>query len=485
MDNLTHGLLGLAVGASRQPLRALWQKRRAAASPASGGESSSGLAENGSRGGSGTDCGVELSTGPEAGLQDSSANAQTAAWAEFPREPLSDLSPPHSSELSTEPEGSAQSDAQSLTSSDGQSTPVGAAQPLFRAENEAGRITGTESERSTERAVLIACVLAAELPDIDVLFMMANPVHHALVAHRGWTHTLIGAPVVAALSAMLPWLFDRRARLGTVWGWAMASVLFAHLFADLWTGWGIRLLLPLSDERLRLDWTMVVDPWFTLPLLGGALAALLLRFRPVFPWRHAMLAGLSLTLLYLGGRLALKTSLERQVQGSYPQASVTVFPKFLSILQWRYVAQKQSEQVVGSVSHSGGVVEQGRFPELSHDDIPAHFAQHPLVRDSLSWAQFPVVYSSEDPDGGTQIEILDLRYHWNGQPTLGFVLSFDNQGSLRDSRIERGGSRQEFLQRILGTEPEDKAESLDSRDLENADDAQILDVQTQKAPGAE
>src|ERR1035438_3408586 len=61
--------------------------------------------------------------------------------------------------------------------------------------------------RKTAYATL-AAVLAAEAADIDVLWSLAGPVEE-LKHHRGITHTLVGAPVVAAAVVGLIWFLDR------------------------------------------------------------------------------------------------------------------------------------------------------------------------------------------------------------------------------------------------------------------------------------
>src|SRR5271168_4649566 len=58
--------------------------------------------------------------------------------------------------------------------------------------------------RKTAYATLVA-ILAAEAPDLDVLWSFAGPVE-GLKHHRGITHTLIGAPAVAGVVVGVFWL---------------------------------------------------------------------------------------------------------------------------------------------------------------------------------------------------------------------------------------------------------------------------------------
>ena len=54
----------------------------------------------------------------------------------------------------------------------------------------------------------LAMTLAAEAPDLDVLWGIKGPVA-AFEHHRGWTHALIGLPIEAAVVTGVIWLGHR------------------------------------------------------------------------------------------------------------------------------------------------------------------------------------------------------------------------------------------------------------------------------------
>jgi inner membrane protein len=235
--------------------------------------------------------------------------------------------------------------------------------------------------------------------------------------------------------------------MGPVFLFSLISVHLAHLLADLWTGWGTRVLLPFSDRRWALDWTMVVDPWVTLPLLVGAVWAL----RCKAMWRRAVLAGAALSVTYLGLRITLQGVLTLRVRAALPTAErVQVFPAWLSVTTWRYVALLPSEYVAGTASLNKAPLEEQRWPRPAPDALPESVRRIPTVREALAWARFPLVSQVPHPDGASEVRIGDLRYHLNGEPTLQFVLEINSEGALRDARLERGGSAGELLQRWRG-----------------------------------
>ncbi|KFE68077.1 metal-dependent hydrolase [Hyalangium minutum] len=300
---------------------------------------------------------------------------------------------------------------------------------------------------ATDKAVLLGCALAAELPDLDNLLPSENSVVHALQAHRGLSHALVFTPVVALAATAVAKAVFRTARVGPVFLFSLISVCLAHLLADLWTGWGTRVLLPFSDRRWTLDWTMVVDPWVTLPLLVGAVWAW--RRRTV--WRRALLVGAALSVAYLGLRVALQNVLSGRVREALPAAErVQVFPAWLSLTTWRYVALLPDEYVVGTASLGRAPIEERRWPRPVPDALPESVRNIPTVREALAWARFPLVSQVPRPDGASEIRIGDLRYHLNGEPTLQFILELNPEGALRAARLERGGSAAELLRRWRG-----------------------------------
>jgi inner membrane protein len=299
----------------------------------------------------------------------------------------------------------------------------------------------------TDKAVLLGSVLAAELPDLDTLLPAANPVDHALRAHRGLSHALLLAPGVALVATAVALLVFRRARFLPVYLSSLLAVGVAHLLPDLWTGWGTRLLLPFSDQRLSLDWTMVVDPWVTLPLLLGTLGAWRWRAR----WRRALLVGLACSAAYVGARVALQAVLTARVQEAWPQAErLQVFPAWLSLGTWRYVAVFPSEYGVGTVGVAAPPREQRRVPLPSEDALPAAVRAVPTVREALAWARFPVVSTALREGGGTEVRVGDLRYHLDGGLTLQFVVELGPELSVEEARLERGGSARQLFERWRG-----------------------------------
>jgi inner membrane protein len=295
------------------------------------------------------------------------------------------------------------------------------------------------------RAAVVASVLAAELPDLDYLLPARDAVLHTLSAHRGYSHSLLAVPVVALVATLLTKGLFQRAAFTGLYMRALISVPLAHLLPDLWTGWGTRLLLPLSDLRLALDWTMVVDPVFTAPLLVGALCAAFRRDQ----FRRAMGLAAAASVLYVALRITFSTHLTHEVAQAYPRAaSVHVFPELLSVTRWRYVARFDADYAVGTVALGEAAVETARHRALPTGPVTDELRRVPTVREALSWARFPIVSTTGLEATVRRITIADLRYHLAGKPTLSFVIDVGPDGRVQNARLDRGGSAAELLRRF-------------------------------------
>jgi inner membrane protein len=294
------------------------------------------------------------------------------------------------------------------------------------------------------RAALLVSVLAAELPDLDYLLPADDAVLHTLSAHRGFSHSLVAVPVVALVAALLTKALFRRSAFVALYCRALLCVPLAHLLPDLWTGWGTRVLLPFSERRLALDWTMVIDPIFTAPLLAAAIWAMLRKRL----FRRAMAIGASLALLYIAARISLSAHLKQQVALAYPRAaSVHVFPALLAVTRWRYVARLDGKYAVGSVSLGSAPAEAAQHRALPTGPLQDELRDVATVREALSWARFPIVRSQPLDSSTRRVEIADLRYHLAGQPSLTFIIDVDSAGRVRHAELDRGGSPAELLRR--------------------------------------
>jgi inner membrane protein len=184
--------------------------------------------------------------------------------------------------------------------------------------------------RLGRRALLVGGA-AALLPDLDVLIRSADDPLLAIEHHRGFTHSLVFAPVGGALTALLLGgkAHRRRAVLAGILAW------LSHALLDAATTYGTQLLWPFSRLRTGLDIISIVDPLFTLILLTGVIAAFRARRRLV----TAMLVLATVWLAIGFVQRERATAAQRMLAQRRGErvARAAVFPTIGNTIVWRSV----------------------------------------------------------------------------------------------------------------------------------------------------
>src|SRR5258705_11665207 len=119
------------------------------------------------------------------------------------------------------------------------------------------------------------CVLAANSPDADIVVLLFQGRWGYLHHHRGISHSLVGAAVLALALPLVFYLGDRiiaqirkRERQVRLSGLLLVSILTTatHPLLDWSNNYGIRFLLPWNARWSYGDFTFVVDPFIWMAL---------------------------------------------------------------------------------------------------------------------------------------------------------------------------------------------------------------------------
>jgi inner membrane protein len=122
------------------------------------------------------------------------------------------------------------------------------------------------------------CILAANAPDFDVAVLVFRDRWAYLHHHRGITHSIVGALVLAIALPLVFYLVDlliarlrKHASRVRFKGLLLASVLViaTHPILDWTNNYGMRFLLPWNAKWFYGDFLFVVDPFFWV-ILGGS-----------------------------------------------------------------------------------------------------------------------------------------------------------------------------------------------------------------------
>ena len=127
--------------------------------------------------------------------------------------------------------------------------------------------------RAARRTFFFAGVVAANLPDADLVYTRITPAPlGALLHHRGHTHTIVGIVALGALMVAVCALPRIRESVGPLRGrlWALIAIALAsHLVLDSWNSYGVHPFWPLSTRWIYGDAVYILEPWLWL-FLGVA-----------------------------------------------------------------------------------------------------------------------------------------------------------------------------------------------------------------------
>jgi inner membrane protein len=323
--------------------------------------------------------------------------------------------------------------------------------------------------RKTAYATL-AATFAAEAADLDILWAFRGPVEE-LKHHRGITHTLIGAPVVAGVVVGSVWLFyrwregRRRRRLANAhlepgapvplrlqpktvrWGWLYLTALIAalsHILLDWTNNYGVRPFFPFNPRWYAGSFMFIAEPvlWglFLLALLLPAVFGLADReigaFRPAFRgrgWAIFALTGMVVLWCWRWAEHAQAQVLIANTQvTTAPINRVAIEPYPVNPFRWHAILETDAFYQTAEVdTHAGSIDTDPQTDVLFKPaDTPAIEAakRTPLGQAYLDWGTWALVRDmGQQPVVGmdpprlppnrasawTTIEFSDLRFAYS------------------------------------------------------------------------
>ena len=203
---------------------------------------------------------------------------------------------------------------------------------------------------------MLAGAALGTLPDLDsfpIALFTDDPVA-LMTLHRGFSHSLFVLPLLAwGIWAIFRKRGGRVAQAPRGWFRAIQLALVTHPLLDAFTVYGTQLLWPLPLQPVMWSSVFIIDPGYTLWLLGGVVVAMFAGARPLA--RRALVAGLALSTAYLGWSLLAKGMVEREAQQSLATLGLADAPRFsvpmpFNTLLWRVVAMTPDGFVEGEHS---------------------------------------------------------------------------------------------------------------------------------------
>ncbi len=221
--------------------------------------------------------------------------------------------------------------------------------------------------------------MAQSIPDIDFVASAWMNTPSNLLAHRGFTHSILFCGIITPLFALLAEYWHRPHNIQlTKWMLFFGGVIFLHIFIDAFNNYGVGWFEPFSHERISFNAIYVADPFFSIWPVIACVALIFLKGKAPQRknWWRIGLGISSLYLLYcLSNKykinMEVKETLQKQ-QISYTRYFTTPAP--LQNWLWYVVAGNDSGYHVGfrSVFDSNKEINFQYFPREDSLLDPVH-----------------------------------------------------------------------------------------------------------------
>ena len=154
-------------------------------------------------------------------------------------------------------------------------------------------------EKGFGKKAMIWGILAQSIPDIDFVATFWLNTWENLLAHRGFTHSILFALLIIPVFALLADKIHRPSNIAyKTWLLFFCAEVFGHLFLDSFNNYGIGWFEPFNHDRFSFNIIYVADPFFSIwAAIGFAVLIFLNPFstKRTFWWKF----GVFIPLIYL------------------------------------------------------------------------------------------------------------------------------------------------------------------------------------------
>ena len=197
------------------------------------------------------------------------------------------------------------------------------------------------------RKALLWGAVAQSFPDIDFITAFWMDTTDELLAHRGFTHSLLFAALLTPILAFLAERWHRPHNISlTKWHVFFGTEILLHIFLDAFNAYGTAWFEPFSHIRFSFHTLFVAEPLFSI-WVGIAFAALLITRRNQKKRKIWSVFGLAMCFIYILISVVNKVMVERDVVKALDSQKITynryfTTPTPLNNLLWFVVAETDS-----------------------------------------------------------------------------------------------------------------------------------------------
>ncbi|MBS1933255.1 MAG: metal-dependent hydrolase, partial [Bacteroidetes bacterium] len=207
-------------------------------------------------------------------------------------------------------------------------------------------------EKGFGKKAMLWGALAQSIPDVDFVASFWLNTSENLLAHRGFTHSILFAIIIIPVFALTAEKIHRPHNISfKKWILFFTVEVFIHLFIDGFNNYGIGWLEPFSHARFSFNTIYVADPFFSFwPGIACIVLFITGRYNKAraFWWKF----GIIIPFLYLCYCVADKIKIDRDVQTIFasqhiPHQRYFTTPAPLQNWLWYVVAGDDGGYYVG------------------------------------------------------------------------------------------------------------------------------------------
>ena len=268
---------------------------------------------------------------------------------------------------------------------------------------------GGSNPEKIKAATLLGC-FGGLAPDLDIFIFSPTDPLLFLEFHRQFSHSLIFIPIGALIVAMAMHRFlgkglrFRESYLFCLLGYA------THGLLDTCTTYGTQLLWPFTSERFSWNNVSIIDPMFTLPILGLIIFGVYRKQ----PWLGRAAFAWAICYLIVGvlqRDRAIAAGHELAAKRGHEPIRLEAKPGFANLILWKVVYETQDRFFVDGVRVG---LENKFFPGDSAEklNLDKHFtwlsANDQQAKDLERFRWFSNGYLAIDPTKPDRV--IDVRY---------------------------------------------------------------------------
>ena len=273
-----------------------------------------------------------------------------------------------------------------------------------------GALGAQVARRSSEgRFIILFCIIAAWLPDIDNIAGFFGPEFY-LIHHRGITHSVLGGFMLSCLLVAIFRLLIKSFPVKR--GLAISYLLIlVHIFLDLITSYGTQIFYPFTNIRYSVASVFIIDPSYTLIMATILFFSFLRKNKK----KIAML-GLVWLFLYPLTNLTIRHSVQYRIENELKSNKVNfdkvhISPDALAPLFWKVIVEDDISYQIGGLSllNPDKPIDYKGFKK-AEPDLLKRFGKYASIFNTYSWFTSYPIMKTKSSDNGMMITFGDLRF---------------------------------------------------------------------------